>query len=176
MAVSTSRLGVLLPDDHLTQPGALVFCPADRNYVTVTVLDVEGGDVISTPPGLRGLSLLRQLAATEDRLDPLNSEVVMRGSFGEVPVRRLPPAALREAILNGLAHRDWHIPDPVSVTWVQADSALQAVNPGGFISGVTAETVLTQRGERPNTSVSSDPATSPISSARGRPVVSASPR
>jgi ATP-dependent DNA helicase RecG len=91
MAVSTSRLGVLLPDDHLTQPGALVFCPADRNYVTVTVLDVEGGDVISTPPGLRGLSLLGQLAATEDRLDPLNSEVVMRGSFGEVPVRRLPP-------------------------------------------------------------------------------------
>ncbi|MCA1708729.1 MAG: transcriptional regulator, partial [Actinobacteria bacterium] len=139
------RVGVLLPDDRLTQAGALVFCPADRSYVTVTVLEVEGGDVVSTPPDLRGLSLLEQLAATEDRLDPLNTEVVVRGSFAELPVRRLPPAALREAILNGLVHRDWHPPDPVSVTWVQADAALQVVNPGGFVGGVTAQTVLTQR-------------------------------
>ncbi|MGH3906312.1 MAG: DUF5635 domain-containing protein [Pseudonocardiaceae bacterium] len=139
------RVGVFLPDDRLTQAGALVFCPADRSYLTVSVLDVEGGDVVSTPPDLRGLSLLEQLAATEDRLDPLNSEVIVRGSFAEVPVRRLPTAALRESILNGLVHRDWHLPDPVSVTWVQADSALQVVSPGGFVGGVTADNVLTQR-------------------------------
>lgn len=139
------RIGVLLPDGHLTQAGALVFCPADRTYLSVTVLDVDGGDVISTPPDLSRLSLLEQLSATEDRLDPVNSEVVLRGSFAQVPVRRLPIAALREAILNGLVHRDWHLPDPVTVTWVQADSALQVVSPGGFVGGVTAETVLTQR-------------------------------
>ena len=139
------RLGVLLPDGRLTQAGALVFCPADRGYLTTTVLDVEGGDVLSTPPDLRGLSLLEQLAATEDRLDPLNSEVVVRGSFAQVPVRRMPVAALREAILNGLVHRDWHLLEPVAVTWVQADSALQVISPGGFVGGVTADTVLTQR-------------------------------
>ncbi len=139
------RIGVLLPDGHLTQAGALVFCPADHTYLSVTVLDVDGGDVISTPPDFRGLSLLEQLSATEDRLDPVNSEVVLRGSFAQVPVRRLPTAALREAILNGLVHRDWHLPDPVTATWVQADSALQVVSPGGFVGGVTAETVLTQR-------------------------------
>lgn len=139
------QVGVLLPDDRLTQAGALVFCSADHNYLTVSVLDVEGGDVLSTPPDLRGLSLLEQLAAAEDRLDPLNSEVIVRGSFAEVPVRRLPTAALREAVLNGLVHRDWHLPDPVAVTWVQADSALQVVSPGGFVGGVTAGNVLTQR-------------------------------
>ncbi|MGH3830893.1 MAG: DUF5635 domain-containing protein [Pseudonocardiaceae bacterium] len=139
------RLGVLLPDGHLTQAGALVFCPADLTYLSVTVLDVEGGDVMSTPPDFRGLSLLEQLSATEDRLDPVNSEVVLPGSFAQIPVRRLPTAALREAILNGLVHRDWHLPDSVTVTWVQADSALQVVSPGGFVGGVTAETVLTQR-------------------------------
>lgn len=139
------RIGVLLPDGRLTQAGALVFCSADRTYLSVTVLDVDGGDVVSTPPDLRGSSLLEQLSATEDRLDPLNSEVVLRGSFAEIPVRRLPTAALREAILNGLVHRDWNLPDPVTVTWVQADSALQVVSPGGFVGGVTAETVLTQR-------------------------------
>jgi len=115
------RIGVLLPDGRLTQAGALVFCSADRTYLSVTVLDVDGGDVVATPPDLRGSSLLEQLSATEDRLDPLNSEVVLRGSFAEIPVRRLPTAALREAILNGLVHRDWHLPDPVTVTWVQAD-------------------------------------------------------
>ncbi|MGQ0775895.1 MAG: DUF5635 domain-containing protein [Pseudonocardiales bacterium] len=139
------RLGVLLPDGRLTQAGALVFCPADRSYLSATVLDVEGGDVLSTPPDLAGLSLLEQLAAVEDRLDPLNSEVVVRGSFAQLPVRRMPTAALREAILNGLVHRDWHLSEPVAITWVQADSALQVVSPGGFVGGVTADTVLTQR-------------------------------
>ena len=102
-----SRLGVLLPGDRLSQAGALVFCPADRNHLTVTVLDVEGGEVVASPPDFRGLSLLEQVAAVEARLDPLNREVVLRGGFAEQRVRRLPPASLREAILNGLVHRDW---------------------------------------------------------------------
>lgn len=139
------RLGVLGPDGRLTQAGALVFCPTDRAYLSVTVLDVEGGDVLSPPPNLSGLSVLEQLAAVEERLDTLNTEVTLRGSFAETPVRRLPAAAVREAVLNGLVHRDWLPPDPVAITWVQADSALQVLSPGGFTGGITADTVLTHR-------------------------------
>jgi ATP-dependent DNA helicase RecG len=139
------RLGALLPDGHLTQAGALVLCSADRTYLSVTALDVEGGDVIVHPSDLRGLSLLEQLAAAEDRLDVLNTSVTVRGSFAESPVRRIPPAVLREAIVNGLVHRDWLQPEPVTVTWIQADSAAQVVSPGGFVGGVTADNVLTQR-------------------------------
>ncbi|MGH3979664.1 MAG: ATP-binding protein [Pseudonocardiaceae bacterium] len=54
-------------------------------------------------------------------------------------------AGAREAIVNGLVHRDWLQPDPVTVTWVQADSAAQIISPGGFVGGVTADTLLTQR-------------------------------
>jgi ATP-dependent DNA helicase RecG len=140
-----SRLGVLLPGERLSQAGALVFCPADRNYLTVTVFDVEGGDVTASTPDLRGLSLLEQIAAVEARLDPLNREVVVHGSFSELPVRRLPPVAVREAILNGLVHRDWLSSEPTAVTWVDADSALQVISPGGFVGGVTADNVLVQR-------------------------------
>jgi ATP-dependent DNA helicase RecG len=38
--------------------------------------------------------------------------------------------------------------DPVEVTWIDEDSALQVVSPGGFTGGVTAENVLTQRHAR----------------------------
>jgi ATP-dependent DNA helicase RecG len=56
------RLGALLPGERLSQAGALVFCPADRNYLTVTVFDVEGGDVTASTPDLRGPSLLERMA------------------------------------------------------------------------------------------------------------------
>lgn len=129
----------------MTQAGALVFCPADRTHLSISVLDVEGGDVLSRPPDLTGLSLLEQLVAVEQRLDTVNSTITLRDSFAETPIRRLPPAALREAVVNGLVHRDWLQPEPLTITWVQADSAAQIISPGGFVGGVTAETVLTQR-------------------------------
>lgn len=135
------RLGVLHPDGHLTQAGALLFCPADRTFVALTVIDVEGGDVLLPPPDLTGLSVLEQLATVEDRLDSVNTEVTIRGGFAESTVRRLPPGAVREAVLNGLVHRDWMLSAPVTITWVDADSAIQVISPGG----ITSDTVLTQR-------------------------------
>ncbi|RBY78227.1 transcriptional regulator [Geodermatophilus sp. TF02-6] len=139
------RLGVLLQTDRLTQAGALVFCPSDHAHLTLTALDVESGDVILPPEDLSGLSLIEQLAAVEGRLTALNTSLTLRASFAEQTVRRLPAGAVREAILNGLVHRDWLTPEPVTVTWVQADSALQVLNPGGFAGGVTALNVLTGR-------------------------------
>ncbi|MDN5857059.1 MAG: DUF5635 domain-containing protein, partial [Pseudonocardia sp.] len=142
------KLGVLRPDGRLSQAGALLFCSADRTYLSMSVLDVEGGDVVLRPQDMAGLSVLEQLAAVEARLETVNTEVTVRGGFAESGVRRLPPASVREAVLNGLAHRDWMPSEPVSVTWIQADSAIQVVSPGGFVGGITAETVLTQRHAR----------------------------
>ncbi len=74
------RLGVLHPDGHLTQAGALLFCPADRTYLSLSVLDVEGGDVVLRPQDMSGLSVLEQLAAVEARLETLNTEVTVRAA------------------------------------------------------------------------------------------------
>jgi ATP-dependent DNA helicase RecG len=109
------------------------------------VLDVEGGDVLLAPTDMAGASMLEQIAAVEARIDTLNTAITLRGGFAETPVRRLPPAAVREAILNAVAHRDWMPPDPISITFVEADSALQVVSPGGFVGGVDANNVLTER-------------------------------
>lgn len=138
-------LGVLRPDGHLTQAGALLFCRSDRSYLSLTVVDVEGGDVLAAAVDMKGLSLVEQIVTVEARLDALNTAVTVRGGFAEHPVRRLPVRAVREAILNGVVHRDWMPTEPVTIVWVDADSALQVVSHGGFVGGITEENVLTQR-------------------------------
>jgi ATP-dependent DNA helicase RecG len=139
------RLGVLRPDGALTQAGVLVFCPAPRTLISLSRLDVTGGDVLNAPPDFAGLALLEQLASVEDRIDAFNAAHTLRRGLAETPIRGLPPRAVREAILNGLVHRDWMQPDAVTVTWFEHDSALEVISPGGFVGGVTADNVLTQR-------------------------------
>jgi len=141
-------LGVRRPDGRLTQAGALVLCESDRTLLSLAHIEVEGGDVLAQPPDLSGRSLLEQLSLAEDRLNALNTAVTLPGGFAEQPVRQLPPRAVREAVLNGVVHRDWLPPDPVSITWVEADSALQVLSPGGFVGGITADNALTQRHAR----------------------------
>ena len=138
-------LGVRRPDGRLTQAGALVLCPSDRTWLSLAHIEVEGGDVLASAPDLTGLSLLEQLAAVEERLDTLNTAATVPAGFAEHAVRQLPPRAVREAVLNGVVHRDWLQPDPVLITWFEADSALQVVSPGGFVGGMSAHNLLTQR-------------------------------
>lgn len=139
------RIGALRPDGQLTRAAALLLCPSEQGHVTVTVLDVEGGDVLVPAPELAGRSLLEQLTLVEERLAAVNTAVAVRTGFAETPVRMLPSAAVREAVCNGLVHRDWLTPDPVEVTWVQADAALTVVSPGGFVGGVEPSNALTTR-------------------------------
>ena len=145
-----TTLGVLDPEGRLSAAGALMFCPSDRTYITLSVLDVEGGELLAAPRDLAGRSLLEQIEWVDDRLDTLNTSlrVTADPGFAQPSVRRLPPGAIREAVLNGVVHRDWMQHDPVEVTWIDEDSALQVVSPGGFTGGVTAENVLTQRHAR----------------------------
>ncbi|MDQ2875050.1 MAG: DUF5635 domain-containing protein [Actinomycetota bacterium] len=145
-----TTLGVLYPDGRLSEAGALMFCSSQRTYISLSVLDVEGGDLIATPRDLAGLSLLEQIALVDDRLDTLNTSlrVTAEPGFAQPSVRKLPPGAVREAVLNGVVHRDWMPHDPVEVTWIEEDSALQVISPGGFTGGVTAQNVLTQRHAR----------------------------
>ena len=149
LAVSSAellvRLGALRPDGRLTRAAGLLLCPSDITVISVSMLDVEGGDVLSAPPDLRGLSVLEQLQVIEQRLDAVNNAVTLRPGFAETPIRMLPTAAVREAVCNALVHRDWLTPQPVEVTWVQADASLTVLSPGGFVGGVQPDNALTSR-------------------------------
>jgi ATP-dependent DNA helicase RecG len=143
-----TRLGVLLPNGRLTAAGVHMFCPAPRTLLELAVLDVPGGDVVSRPADLAGLSLIEQLGEVESRLDVLDSSVVLQSGLTLDPVRQVPWAAVRESLLNAVVHRDWLPREPVHLTWVVADASLDVVSPGGFAGGVTSESVLSARYSR----------------------------
>ena len=82
------------------------------------------------------------------RLDAWNAVRPSSRGFVEAGQRDLPVRAVREAVLNGLTHRDWLQPEPTSVRWVDADASLEVVSPGGFTGGVTTENVLSTRHSR----------------------------
>ena len=140
-----SRLGVLRPDGRLTQAGALVFCPCDNTLLELTVVDVEGGNVLAHPARMAGLALLEQLALVENRLDTLDTSITYRAGFAERPIRRLPFPAVREAVLNAVVHQDWMRREPVQVRWFEEDSALEVISAGSFVGGISADNVLTHR-------------------------------
>lgn len=143
-----TRLGVLLPDGHLTAAGVHMFCPAPRTVIELISLDVPGGDVVSRSPDLSGRSLVEQLAEIESRLDVLDKQIPVSSGLTLAPVRQVPWGAVREALLNAVVHRDWLPPEPVRMTWIEADATLQVVSPGGFAGGITSESVLSARFSR----------------------------
>lgn len=142
------QLGVLTVDNYLTEAGALLFCPAPRPWLTWTRLDVEGGDILASEERFEGLSLLEQIQRVEGFLEAANDRVTISGEFAETTVRKLPMRSAREAVLNGVVHRDWNIQEATAVTWVEEDVSLTVVSPGGFVGGINAENVLAQRFSR----------------------------
>lgn len=140
------RLGLLTVDGFLSEAGALLFCTASRPWLSWTRLDVQGGEVLAAVDA--DGSVLEQVAQVEALLDGANDRVTLSGAFSERQVRLLPPRAAREAVLNGVVHRDWRQGEPTSITWIEADSSLEVVSPGGFVGGITPSNVLTQRFSR----------------------------
>ncbi|MFB9315775.1 DUF5635 domain-containing protein [Nocardioides plantarum] len=142
------RIGVLTPEQLLTQAGALLFCGGPRPWLSWTRLDVTGGEVLAHEEDFAGTSLLEQIQRIEDLMDAANDRVTLPGDFAEHSVRLLPPRAAREAVLNGVVHRDWHQQEPTAVTWIEADASLTVISPGGFTGGVEVTNILTQRYSR----------------------------
>lgn len=140
-----TRLGVLLPDGHLTAAGAHFLAAVDRTVLELVALDVPGGSVTAAPGDLRGLSLVEQLVEVETRLDVLDQVVAVPTGLRLDPVRQIPWPAVREALLNAIVHRDWMTAEPVHVTWIVADADLDVVSPGGFVGGVSEASVLSAR-------------------------------
>lgn len=139
------QTGALRGDGRLTQAGKLLLTSAGRALIELTVLDVHGGDVVNLvePPGF--MSLLEQLDFIEAALDLANPITLRIEGFAGQPLRQVPLPAVREAVLNGLIHRDWNRSEPTEVRWIELDSTLIVRSPGGFQGGVTEDTVLSNR-------------------------------
>ncbi|WP_229116959.1 DUF5635 domain-containing protein [Actinomyces bovis] len=143
------QIAALRSDDHLSQAARLTLTPAHATLLELTVLDVFGGSVTNRITPAPELSLLEQVNVIEQALASLNEYSAQPSErFSLTPQRKVPPSAIREAILNGVIHRDWNSPEPTEVRWITLDSALIVRSPGGFTGGIDASNVLSNRHAR----------------------------
>ena len=88
----------------------------------------------------RGRCLRRFARSNKPRMLPTASRI-------RQPVSRTPrsgqsrPRTLREAIVNGLAHRDWLTARPTVIEHI--GDTLTVTSPGGFVGGVTPTNIIT---------------------------------
>ena len=143
------RIAALRSDDHLSQAARLTLTPARATLIDLTVLDVPGGAVTNRVVADPAMSLLEQIDVIERALAVLNTYSTQSADrFALSPQRLVPQSAVREAILNGVIHRDWNSGEPTEVRWISLDSTLVVRSPGGFTGGVDASNVLSNRHAR----------------------------
>lgn len=133
---------------NLTQAAAILLVPSETSRIEMSIVDVVGGEVLNRISPDHGASLLEQIDRIESAVNAVNPIVGRRPGFAETPERRIPSRAIREALLNGLIHRDWYRNEPTDVRWIDADNTLVVRSPGGFTGGVSAHNVLSARHAR----------------------------
>jgi ATP-dependent DNA helicase RecG len=135
------RLNAVTGEGRLTNAAVLVFVGREAapalDYLR---RDRPGGDSrlrLRRP----GQSLIEELAAVEQAIAAHNPLVHLPSGFAVGQLTEIPPLTIREAIVNGLAHRDWATDSPTTVEHV--GTTLVVMSPGGFVGGVTAENIIT---------------------------------
>lgn len=125
-----ARLQLLRPDGSLTRAGALLLCAAAVPRIVYRARPASGARAehrFERP----GLGLLEELLAVESEIDGRNRRFELASRSPVVrETRAIAARAVREALVNAIAHRDWGIPEPVIVE--QFGDELIVYSPGGL--------------------------------------------
>lgn len=141
------RLNVVTGDGYLTNAGALAFVGRAEPALDYVRRAVPGGDSVArVRTGER--SVIEEIAEVEQLIGAHNGVRQVARGLVVGRVRELPPLAVREAVVNGVVHRDWASPAPTVVEHVGA--SLTVTSPGGFVGGVTPENIITHPSQARN--------------------------
>lgn len=144
------RLNVVTADGMLTNAGVLAFVGRTNPCVDYIHRDFAGGD--STARVRRGdRSLLEELAEVFLTMDAHNATRHIPAGLVVRQVRDIPTLAAREAVVNGVAHREWGLADPTVVEHV--GRTLRVTSPGGFFGGVNESNIITHPSQSRNASL-----------------------
>ena len=124
------RLGAFGDDGLLTNAARLLFA---GNGHSVIEYRFRGGHKELRPDG--ELSALEQLTLVLDAVRDNNPEVQMPDRVEERTVPALSELAAREAVVNGVVHRDWVATHATEVEQEHRFGALRVRSPGGFVRG-----------------------------------------
>ena len=149
------RLGVTTDDSGdpvLSNAGALLLCDFDPGVDQLDVLVTVAEGVASERRHRASAPLLTAFEAAWQLLlerFPAHQEVI---GAQRRSVRAIPSRALREAIINGLMHRDYEQRrgQVVAIATGEPSSTLKVQSPGGFPFGVRGERLLATRSQPRN--------------------------
>lgn len=133
------RLNVVDGRGALTNAGSLLFVDTPDIGIDYIRRDVPGGDSTNRVRG-RG-PLLGQIADVEKAAADANRTRHVPIGFVVRRTRSIPTLVIREAIVNGIVHRDWHSPQPTTVEHI--GDQMTVTSPGGFIGGVSVTNIIT---------------------------------
>lgn len=137
------RLGLVDGGGRLTNAGSLLFVAAPAVGIDYMRREVPGADSINR---VRAVGpLLKQIADVEQASENANRIHHVLLGFHMVQIRSIPSRVVREAIVNGVVHRDWHSPAPTLVEY--AGDQMTVTSPGGFIRGVSPSNIITHPAE-----------------------------
>ena len=133
------RLNLVKGSRDLTNAGSLLFVATPWPGVDYIRRDVPGGDSTLRIEGAG--PLLMQVREVEQAGEVANRVTHTAEGFAPGRIRAIPPRTLREAIVNGLVHRDWLAARPTVIEHV--GDTLTVTSPGGFVGGVTSANIIT---------------------------------
>lgn len=145
------RLNVVTGEGMLTNAGVLAFVGRGDPALDYLRKSVTGGET-STRVRRGQRSLLQELAEVFQALEGNNALLHLhREGLVVGQLREIPPLAAREAIVNGVAHREWGSADPTLIEHV--GRTLRITSPGGFVGGVNEHNILTHPSKSRNRSL-----------------------
>jgi ATP-dependent DNA helicase RecG len=133
------RLHLVDGEGRLTNAGSLLFVGTPDVGIDYIRRDHSGGDSTSRVRSAR--PLLEQVWEVDQASQASNRVVHVPEGFAHGQLRAIPGRAAREAIVNGVVHRDWLSSLPTTVEHV--GDTLTVTSPGGFIGGIAPSNIIT---------------------------------
>ena len=133
------RLNLVKGERDLNNAGSLLFVGTPWPGVDYIRRDMPGGDSTLRIEGAG--PLLVQVREVERAGEVANRVTHTAEGFARGQIRAIPPRTLREAIVNGLVHRDWLTARPTVVEHI--GDSLTVTSPGAFVGGVTPANIIT---------------------------------
>lgn len=133
----------LLRDDGitLTRGGARLLCASDDPGL-VYLGRAASGLRAEVRIERAGRGLIEDLRDVERAIDGRNRAVPLPTTgLTETTVRAIAPRAIREALVNAIMHRDYDVPEPITVE--HTGDELVVFSPGGLFGGITINRLLT---------------------------------
>jgi ATP-dependent DNA helicase RecG len=137
-----AELGAVRQDGRLSRAGEVLFCATRDNSARLVYLyrETPGGEPTELrrfdEPLVIAYERVMELVEARRRLTPVT---LPKGQ--QLSIEDFPNLAVREALTNGVVHRDYQLAGPVMVS--HSPQLFEISSPGPLVAGVTPANILT---------------------------------